>query len=147
MRKPGSSFARCNLTSPSPIRLGVKQATECLKVGLLLYNAGAAHGAAPFLEQPLERSLSLIGLNPIGQVSLAHHFGQGMVARGRGGIVFIGLAAGAIGSGGIVTYCASKAFTQVLAEGLWAELKPRGVGVLCMPLGHPVGSERDCARV
>ncbi len=124
-----------DLTAPDMLER-VKQATEGLEVGMLLYNAGAAHGAAPFLEQPLERSLGLIGLNPIGQVSLAYHFGQGMVARGRGGIVFIGSAAGAAGAGGVVTYCASKAFTQVLAEGLWVELKPKGVDVLCMPLGR-----------
>jgi uncharacterized protein len=114
----------------------VQEATDGLEVGLLLYNAGAAHGAAPFLQQPLERSLGRIRLNPIGQASLAYHFGQGMVARGRGGIVLIGSAAGAVGSGGIATYCASKAFTQVFAEGLWAELRHTGVDVLCMPLGR-----------
>jgi uncharacterized protein len=124
-----------DLTAPDMLDR-VKQATDGLEVGLLIYNAGAAHGAAPFLDQPLERSLGLIALNPIGQVSLAHHFGQAMVARGRGGILLIGSAAGAVGSGGIAAYCASKAFTQVLAEGLWAELRPKGVDVLCMPLGR-----------
>lgn len=103
---------------------------------MLIYNAGAAHGAAPFLEQPLERSLGLISLNPIGQMSLAYHFGRGMVARGRGAIILIGSAAGAVGSGGIAAYCAAKAATQVFAKGLWAEMRPKGVDVVCMPLGR-----------
>ena len=104
-----------DLTAPDTLER-VKQATEGLEVALLLYNAGAAHGAAPFLEQPLERSLSLIGLNPTRQVSVAYRFGQGMVTRGRGGIVFISSAAGAVGSGGVVAYCTFKASKQVLAE-------------------------------
>lgn len=114
----------------------IREITDDIEVGLLIYNAGAAHGAAPFLEQPLERSLGLARLNPIGQMSLAYHFGQGMVARGRGGIVLIGSVAGNVGSGGVAAYCGSKAFTQVFAEGLWVELTPKGVDVLCMPLGR-----------
>ena len=53
----------------------------------------------------------------------------------EGGIIIIGSIAGQAGGIGIVTYCASKAFAQVFAEGLWAELKPLGVDVLEVPLG------------
>jgi short-subunit dehydrogenase len=124
-----------DLTAPDMLEK-VAAATEGLEVGLLIYNAGAAHGAAPFLEQPLERSLQLIRLNPVGQVSLAWHFGQGMAARGRGGIVLIGSGAGVVGTGGVAVYAAAKAFTHTLAEGLWAELGPQGVDVIAMPLGR-----------
>jgi short-subunit dehydrogenase len=114
----------------------VRSVTDDIDVGTLVYNAGATHGAAPFLEQDLERSLGVIRLNPIGQTSLSHHFGREMVRRGHGGIILIGSGAGIVGSGGIVAYCAAKAFTQVFAEGLWAELRPKGVDVICMPLGR-----------
>jgi short-subunit dehydrogenase len=116
----------------------IATATEGLEVGLLVYNAGAAHGAAPFLEQPLEMSLRLLQLNPIGQMSLAWHFGRGMAARGRGGIILVGSMAGTCGAGNLVAYAAAKAATHVLAEGLWVELKPKGIDVLCMPLGRTV---------
>jgi short-subunit dehydrogenase len=124
-----------DLTAPDMLER-IRRATDDVEVGLLIYNAGAAHGAAPFLDQPLERSLGLARLNPIGQMTLAYHFGQGMVGRGRGGIVLIGSAAGNVGSGGVAAYCGAKAFTQVFAEGLWVELKPKGVDVVCMPLGR-----------
>jgi short-subunit dehydrogenase len=124
-----------DLTAPDMLDQ-IARATDGLDVGLLIYNAGAAHGAAPFLEQPIELSLRLLQLNPAGQMSLSWHFGRRMVARGRGGIILIGSMAGTAGSGGLVAYCAAKAATHVLAEGLWIELKSKGVDVLCMPLGR-----------
>ena len=33
------------------------------------------------------------------------------------------------------TYSASKAYNQILAEALWAELQPKGVDVLAIPIG------------
>jgi short-subunit dehydrogenase len=35
----------------------------------------------------------------------------------------------------LVAYCASKAFTQGLGEGLWSELKPKGVDVAYIVVG------------
>lgn len=58
-----------------------------------------------------------------------------MAARGRGGIILIGSMAGNAGAPGVVLYSAIKAFAQLLAEGLWTELKPRGVDVLYAVLG------------
>jgi hypothetical protein len=56
-----------------------------------------------------------------------------MAARGRGGLIIMSSLAGQQGSPGIATYAATKAFGTVLAEGLWAELRPAGVDVLaCM---------------
>jgi short-subunit dehydrogenase len=126
-----------DLTAPDMLEK-IARATDDLEVGLLVYNAGAAHGAAPFLEQPLELSLRLLQLNPVGQMSLAWHFGRKMQARGRGGIVLIGSMAGTAGSSGLASYCAAKAATHMFAEALWAELKPRGVDVMCMPLGRTI---------
>jgi Short-chain dehydrogenases of various substrate specificities len=56
-----------------------------------------------------------------------------MIARGRGGIVLMSSLAGSQGSPNIAAYAATKAFNAILAEGLWKELKPRGVDVIaCM---------------
>jgi short-subunit dehydrogenase/alkylhydroperoxidase family enzyme len=110
--------------------------TDDVEVGLIVYNAGAIHGdGGPFLDVPLESALKVVQLNPVGQTTVAHHFGQRMAARGRGGIILMGSLAGNAGGMYVVGYSASKAFTQVLAEGLWIELKPQGVDVLCHVIG------------
>jgi hypothetical protein len=53
-----------------------------------------------------------------------------MATRGRGAIVLMSSMAGFQGSPRIATYAASKAFNTILGEGLWRELRPRGVDVL-----------------
>jgi len=53
-----------------------------------------------------------------------------MIINKRGGIVLMSSLAGAQGSPKLAAYAATKAFNAVLAEGLWKELKPRGVDVL-----------------
>lgn len=111
----------------------VREATRDIDVGLIVYNA--ALGTGPFLETSLEDTLAAVRLNTLGQVSLAHHFGCGMVQRGRGGIVLIGSLAGNAGGATTVVYSASKAFSQMFAEGLWSEWSPKGVDVLYVVVG------------
>ncbi len=114
----------------------LRAVTDDLDIGLVVYNAGAIHGSGgPFLDAPLDSALKVVQLNPIGQTTVAHHFGRKMVERGRGGLIFMGSLAGNAGGMYVVGYSASKAFTQVLAEGLWIELKPKGVDVLCHVIG------------
>lgn len=123
-----------DLTAPDMLTK-IREVTDDIEVGLVVYNAGASHSMRSFLTSSLDFSLGLVRLNPVGQVSLSHHFGTKMVARGRGGIILIGSGAGNAGSALVVTYGAAKAFTQIFAEGLWYELKPQGVDVLCVILG------------
>src|SRR5579862_3765544 len=112
-----------DLTCPDMLEQ-LRTVTDDIEIGLVVYNAGAIHGSGgPFLDAPLESALKVVQLNPIGQTTVAHHFGSKMVARGRGGIIFMGSLAGNAGGMFVVGYSASKAFTQVLAEGLWIELK------------------------
>lgn len=112
----------------------VARATRDLDVGLLIYNAGSAVPKA-FLDSPLSAALNTIRLNPVGQISFAHHFGQRMRERGRGGMIFVGSLSGNAGGGGHAAYCGSKAFTQMLSEALWAEFKPLGIDVLGLIIG------------
>lgn len=109
--------------------------TDDIEVGLLVYVAGANQGMERFFDAPLSSALRVVRLNPIGQVTLSYHFGKKMSSRGRGGIILIGSLASSAGATPLVAYCASKAFTQNFAEGLWSELQPRGVDVLYVVLG------------
>lgn len=123
-----------DLTRPDLLEC-VRKITDDIDVGLLVYNAGAQQSTAPFVEKTLEDAMKVVLLNPVGQVALCHHFGKKMAARGRGGIILMGSLAGSAGGATVVTYSASKAFTHIFAEGLWSELKPRGVDVVSVVMG------------
>jgi uncharacterized protein len=123
-----------DLTDPD-VGAKIADATDGLDVGLLIYNAGASERTTPFLDNEIEYSLKQIALDCTGPIALAHHFGQAMVERGRGGIVLVASLACLAGSATVVMYSAVKAFQHNFAEGLWAELRPHGVDVCCTPLG------------
>jgi short-subunit dehydrogenase len=116
------------------VAAAVARATSGLEVGLLVYNA--AHSAiGPFLERPLEDHLRVVDVNVRGPLSLAHLLGGEMARRGRGGLVLMTSLAASQGNPLLASYAASKAFELVLAEGLWAELRGRGVDVLACRAG------------
>jgi uncharacterized protein len=105
-----------------------------VEVGLLVYNA--AHSViGPFLEHPLEEQLRVIDVNCRGPLALVHLFGSPMARRGRGGLVLMTSLAASQGGPLLASYAASKAFNLVLAEGLWAELRGRGVDVIACRAG------------
>src|SRR5258706_8942142 len=64
----------------------IRAVTDDIEVGPEDYNSVPPPIIKPLLRPPLEIALSLVSLNPVGQVSLSHHFGSKMAARGRGGI-------------------------------------------------------------
>jgi short-subunit dehydrogenase len=113
----------------------VRAATDDVDVGLMVYNAGASHRTGPYLDWPLEDVIKVIRLNVDGQALFAHHFGNRMASRGRGGIVLVGSMAGNAGSPSVVAYAGAKAFSQIFAEGLWWELGQKGVDVLQVVVG------------
>jgi uncharacterized protein len=105
---------------------------SALETGLLVYNAAYAP-VGEFAAVPLDNLLRAAAVNVEGPVALARGLTEAMAARGRGGLVLMTSLAGNQGSPYIATYAASKAFNRVLAEGLWYELKGKGVDVLaCM---------------
>jgi short-subunit dehydrogenase len=110
-------------------------ATSDLDVGMVMYCAGADPNYEPFLDNPPEFGVSLVKRNCIVPLELCHHFAGPMVARGKGGIVVVGSAAGLVGMLNMVAYGATKAFDIVLAEALWAELHDKGVDVLGLVIG------------
>lgn len=127
--------AAVDLTAPNMLAQ-VAAATGGLEVGSLFYVAGAGRDPLPLIEQPIADALHTINLNVVGQTLLAQHFGAGMAARGRGAIVLIGSLGCVAGSKRLAVYTASKAYTWILAEGLWAELQPLGVDVIGLLIGR-----------
>jgi uncharacterized protein len=124
-------------------------ATDDLEVGLLVYNAGADTMAVKFLDRSVADVLHLVHLNVTTPTLLCHHFGAAMRSRGRGGIVLLGSMAGLAGTGWVATYAATKAYDQMLAEGLWRELRPHGVDVQVVIAGATAtpAHERSGAKV
>lgn len=106
-----------------------------LEVGLLIYNAGAQHGAGLFVEDELEKARQLIALNCHGPAVFCHRLGGAMRERGRGGIILVSSLSGFAGSAYTASYSAAKAYGINLAEGLYTEMAPAGVHVLCLVAG------------
>jgi uncharacterized protein len=113
----------------------VREVTRGLEVGLLVHNVGGGASFGPFVEATLHAAMSPVLTNCVALTKLAHEFGKPMAARGRGGILIIGSIAGNAGSYFVAGYSAAKAFNQIFAEALWAELQPHGVDVLVCPIG------------
>ncbi len=109
--------------------------TDDIDVGLLIYNAGSVSGFGEFLDNTADDALRMVRLGVVAPTTLVHHFGGGMRRRGRGGIVLIGSMAGYAGAPDEIVYSAGKAYSRMMAEGLWYELKPHNVHVLGLILG------------
>jgi len=113
----------------------IRQVTDDLEIGLLIFNAGANSYGHEFVTSELDKVQGVIDLNITRQLELAQHFGAKMKERGRGGIMLLGSLAGYMGSEQQSIYGAAKAFSRVFAEGLWLKLKPFGVHVVELVLG------------
>jgi len=113
----------------------VVDGTDGLEVGMLMYNAGADARYEPFLDAPVGDAVAMVHRNCVVPLEMAHHFGQPMVTRGRGGIILVSSGAGMVGAPNMVAYGATKAFDIVMGEALWGELEGAGVDVLSLVLG------------
>ena len=81
------------------------------------------------VEIPESDLLRVIDTNVRAPLLFARIVGEHMAATGSGALLLMSSLAGLQGSPRIATYAASKAFNIVLAEGLWHELRARGVNV------------------
>jgi short-subunit dehydrogenase len=113
----------------------VREAAADLEVGLYVSNVGAVFGAGRFLRSNMADIERTIRLNSWSHALLSRHFGGPMLERGRGGIILIGSMAGNAGGASTALYGAGKAFAQIFAEGLWSEVKPKGIDVLYVVVG------------
>src|SRR5262249_10943836 len=112
----------------------VANSTDDLDIGLVVSNA-AAPSPGLFLSKDRDELASQLRLNALSHLDIAHHFGRKLVARGRGGLVFVG----AMGAGNGIPYMANdsgaKAYVQCIAQALHVELKPAGVHVTVLAPG------------
>ncbi|HEY5646140.1 MAG TPA: SDR family NAD(P)-dependent oxidoreductase [Pseudomonadales bacterium] len=95
---------------------------------LAVYNA-ASVPVGELIEQSEDDLLDVVRVNVRAPLVFARAVGRSMADRGGGGLLLMSSLAGFQGSPRIAAYAASKAFNTVLAEGLWHELRPRGVRV------------------
>ncbi len=109
----------------------VIEQTRDLEIGLLINNAVFTN-SVDFLDNPLEKELLLVHVNIRAAMILAHHFGQAMRQRKRGGIIFSASIAGHAAIPFWANYSASKAYDLLLAEALGSELAPYNVDVLAL---------------
>ena len=86
-------------------------------------------------------------LNCVAPVDMSHEFLGPMVAKGKGGIIFLGSVAAYQPTPFFATYGASKAFNLLLGEALWAELKDKGVSVLSLSPGYTKTHFQEAAEV
>jgi short-subunit dehydrogenase len=113
----------------------VRAVTDDIEIGLMVYNAGANNTRGLFVELPAAITQSVIAINVLGQANFARHYGALMVKRGRGGIILAGSLSGYLGSPTLAAYTASKSFSRIFSEALWAECAPLGVDVLHLNIG------------
>jgi len=113
----------------------VVAATSDVEIGLLVYNA-AISVISPYLEMSPTDVQAMIDVNCRAPLFLVHALVPAMVTRGRGGVVLMSSMAGNCGAAHLTVYSATKAFTLVFADALWAELRGRGVDVLAVQPGQ-----------
>lgn len=122
-----------DLTAPgAPLEL--YNQTKDKHVGLVVLGAGT-ETTGDFTKVSTDAHRTLIDLNVVAPGELARLYGADMVARGRGGIVFLSSLFGYQGVPLLANYSASKAYVLALGEALNVEMKPHGVDVLVVSPG------------
>lgn len=105
-----------------------------LEIGFLVNCAGGDTDYGDFLDRDIAGEEAMLFRNCTLLMRVCHHFGGQMAKRGRGAIVNMSSGAALAGSPGLATYAGTKAFDLLFSESLWAELKPKGVDVICVML-------------
>jgi short-subunit dehydrogenase len=101
-------------------------------VDAVAINAGVGTGGAFARDTELRDELKLIDLNVTSAVHLAKLMLPGMVARGRGRLLFTSSVAATMPGPYEAVYAASKAFLYSFAEALREELRDTGVTVTAL---------------
>lgn len=138
--------ASIDLAAPDAIDR-IAAASEGKEIGLYISNAGGDPNGAAFFKADITAWTDLVMRNVMTVMQTSHLLGGKMRERGRGGIILVGSGACYGGASGLGVYSGSKAFDLCFGEGLWAELRHKGVDVLNLILGRTDTPEfrRHCA--
>jgi len=112
----------------------LRPATEGLDIGLVVSNAGTPN-PGEFLKLERNELARLLRLNTLAHLDIAHHFGQGLLQRRRGGIVFSGAMGAVQGIPYVANECGGKSYVQSFGESLHAEWAPFGIHVTVLVIG------------
>ena len=124
----------------------IEETTRGLDIGLLIAAAGFGT-SGNFIDANLQDELSMLQVNCRAVMELSLLFGRRLVQRGRGGIILFGSLVGYQGTPHAAHYAATKAYVQTFAEGLHAELGPKGVDVLASAPGPVLSGFGERARM
>ncbi len=112
----------------------IRKASARREIGLLVNNAawGTVGNFVEMNHSNLDRTISI---NCRAPMLLAREYGRIMADRRRGGIIFLSSASAVQVTPLLANYAATKAYSLVLAEALWEELRGYGVDVLALSPG------------
>ena len=119
---------QADLTQSSDLEVVEARLRDDSSIGILINNAGIAQSGG-FLEQTAQSLTTIIALNTVALTRLASASAPRLVQAGEGAIVNIGSVVGLAPEFGQSVYAATKAFVQLLSQGLSHELSPKGVYV------------------
>lgn len=128
----------CDLTDPAERDTLCAELAE-RNISILCANAGTATFGT-VADLPADGEQAQVQLNVQGVHDLVLAVVPGMIARGGGGILISGSAAGNSPIPNNATYAASKAFANTFSESLRGELKPHRIHVTLLAPG-PVRTE------
>ncbi|GAA1480347.1 mycolate reductase [Gordonia sinesedis] len=127
-----------DLSDPAAVEILAAELAD-REISILCNNAGiATFGPVAELDAAYERAQVRLNVNAVHDLTLAVL--PGMVARGAGGILMVGSAAGNMPIPNNATYAATKAFVNSFSESLRGEVSGQGVHVTLLAPG-PVRTE------
>lgn len=116
---------------PAIIGLHERLSERNIVIDVLINNAG--HGLqGPFLDQPLDESLTMIDLDIASLTALTRLFAADMRARKRGHILMVASLLSFQGVKNFAVYSAAKAYVLRFSDALHRELKNDGVVVTAL---------------
>jgi short-subunit dehydrogenase len=113
---------------------GLADATHDIDIGLVVSNAGTGN-PGEFLKLDRQLLQETLRLSTMAHLDIAHHFGQKLSERRRGGIILAGAMGAENGVPIMANDGAAKAYVHSLGEALHYEFKPLGVYVTVLAAG------------
>jgi short-subunit dehydrogenase len=134
-------IAPVDLTQDDAVSI-LERATSDVDLGLVVSNAGDA-SPGEFLSASREGLHSIVRINVVANLDVAHHFGRRLAARKRGGLVLVGALGASDGVPFMANAAATKAYVHSLGKALHIELAKQGVTVTTVMPGPTATAALD----